>query len=116
MRLLRLVTALLLIVTLPAYAWSSLGLSERCAMQDPPPAALAEGGHACCDPMDPADGSGGESHPCKAGQDCKGGSLYHPGIESVDAPVPAVRVVSPIPRHLFVSQGPPGVWRPPRSL
>lgn len=118
MRLLRLLTTLLLIVTLPAYAWASLGLSSHCPMEQARGAALADGSD-CCDPADPGDsgeGKGSKSQPCKAGQECKAGSLYQPRPERVALPAPAAREIPSAVRHLFVSRDSTGVWRPPRFL
>jgi hypothetical protein len=48
MRFVRRLTALLLMVTLPAYAGVTLSPADLCPMRNPPAAAMADGDHVCC--------------------------------------------------------------------
>lgn len=111
--------ALLLIVTLPAYAWAALGLPEACPMQTVPAAEMTATGHACCEVAEAANDESplpGNSNPCKPGQQCKTGSLYHPQVPpTARVPVKSGTLVAAteIP---ILSRDPTGVWRPPRSL
>jgi hypothetical protein len=119
MHLFRRLIALLLIVTLPAYAWAALGLPEACPMQTVPAAEMTAAGHACCEVAEAAHDESpqpGKSHPCKPGQQCKTGSLYHlqvPPTARVHITPGTLAAATEIP---ILSRDPTGVWRPPRSL
>jgi hypothetical protein len=116
MRCFRRLIALLLMVTLPAYAWAALGVAEACPMQAMMPMAdAAEGGHACCDPADGDYGQPDKPHPCKPGQECKTASLYQPLFPRLAQPVVAAATVVSAVESLLLSRDPTGVWRPPRS-
>jgi len=119
MRALRHLTALLLIVTLPVYAWAALGLLQFCPMQSVPMAEMADAGDACCDPEAPADRDHGQpdrAHPCKSGQECKTGSLYDPQLPRLGESLVAADSVITAPEAPILSRDPAGFWRPPRSL
>lgn len=119
MHFFRRLIALLLIGTLPAYAWAALGLPEACPMRTMPAAEATAAVHACCEIGAAANDESpqpGKSNPCKPGQQCKTGSLYH-----LQVPTPARVDVTPstlaVATEISVpSRGPTGVWRPPRSL
>lgn len=107
--------ALLLMVTLPAYASAALSLPEVCPMQSSM-MEMADSGHTCCDSVDDAGGQPDEEHPCKPGQECKTGSLYQPEFPRSAQPFVAAPTVVPAVESLLLSRDPTGVWRPPRSL
>lgn len=120
MRLFRRLIALLLMVTLPAFAWAALGLPDACPMQSMSMEAMAEAGHDCCDPAaaqtDDGSGQTDHDHGCKPGQECKTGSLYEPQFPRTAQPPPAASAVAPSAESLILSRTPTGVWRPPRFL
>jgi hypothetical protein len=105
--------ALLLMVTLPAYAWAALALPEVCPMQPTPMAEMGDAGDACCDPMD---GQPDKPHPCKPGQECKSSSLYQPALPRLARPSVTAETVVSVVESPVLSRDPSGVWRPPRSV
>src|SRR5574338_384201 len=115
MHLARRLIALLLMVTLPAYAWAALGLPEACPMQTAPMVEMASVGHACCDHASGHHGQPGKHHPCKPGQECKVGSLYQPEFPHVPQAFVADATVASTAESSLLSRDPAGVWRPPRS-
>lgn len=113
---LRRLIALLLMVTLPAYAWAALGLSEPCPMQSSTPVAeMPENGHACCDEAEDDHDRPDKPHPCKPGQECKAGSLYQPALPRLPHALPVSDTVVATAVPSVLSRDPTGVWRPPRS-
>ena len=116
----RRVIALLLMMTLPAYAWAVLGVSVACPMLAMPMAEMADVGGACCGPADvpagDAHGQPGKADPCKPGQECKTGNLYDPQFPPRGEPIAASDVVVAVTISPIVTRDPAGVWRPPRSL
>lgn len=116
MHFFRRLIALLLMVTLPAYAWAALALPEVCPMQSTPMMEMASTGDACCDPADGDHGQPDKPHPCKPGQECKSSNLHQPVFPRLAQPfVAAATVVSAVESPVF-SRDPTGVWRPPRSI
>lgn len=111
--------ALLLIVALPAYAGAALALPETCPMQTVPATVMSEAGHTCCAPAQATDDEStqpGKGNPCKPGQHCKTGSLYHALVlRAAQAPAAhgVIAAVAETPDH---SRNPAGIWRPPRNL
>jgi len=116
MRFFRRLIALLLMVTLPAYAWAAVGVSEFCPMQSVSMIEMADADHPCCDPADGGQGQPDGQNPCKPGQECKTGSLYQPAFPRAAQPVVAAAVVVSAVESLLLSRDPTGVWRPPRPL
>ncbi len=104
--------ALLLMVTLPAYASAALSLPQVCPMQ----ASMMDMADACCESADDDGGQPGEEHPCKPGQECKTGSLFQPKFPRFAQPFVAAETVVLAVESLLLSRDPTGVWRPPRSL
>ena len=120
MYFIRRLTALLLMVTLPAYAGAALGLSELCPMRSAPMSEAADGGHPCCDPAGmPADAEHGmpdTSPPCKPGQECKSASLFHPLVPPATQPFMATATVVAGPESAVPAGDASRLWRPPRAL
>lgn len=116
---LRRLIALLLMLTLPAYAWAALGLSELCPMQSSatmaPMAEMLDTDHACCDEAEGDHGQPDKPHTCKPGQECKAGSLYQPGLPRLPHALPPSDAVVATAESTVLSRDPTGVWRPPRS-
>lgn len=118
MHIFRRLIALLLIGTLPAYAWAALAL-EACPMQAAPAAEMTAAGHACCEAADAANGESPQpckSDPCKPCQQCKTGS-FHPlqFPSAAHAPV-ATGTIAAVAKTPVLSRDPAGIWRPPRTL
>lgn len=118
---LRRLIALLLMLTLPAYAWAALGLSELCPMQSSAPmvempmAEMAGTDHTCCDGVEGDHSRPDKPHPCKPGQECKAGSLYQPALPRLPHALPVSDTVVAAAESSVLSRDPTGVWRPPRS-
>lgn len=120
MRTLKRLTAMLLILALPVYAWAALGVTWVCPMDAVPMAGMTGAGHACCDvakaSAESAQDRSDKAHPCKPGQECKAGSLYEPQLSRTgESPVAADGVIA-TPESPVLSRDPTGVWRPPPSL
>jgi len=119
MHVFRRLIALLLIVTLPAYAWAALALPEACPMQAAPAAEMSDAGHACCEAAEAASDKSpqpGKSNPCKPGQQCKTGSLYHQQVPRAAQASVAHDVIAAVAETPVLSRDPAGIWRPPRIL
>lgn len=113
MPFLRRLIALLLMVTLPAYAWAALGLPDVCPMQGMDQVELADSGHDCCDPTDGEHGQPNKRHPCKTGQECKTGNLHRWAFASIAQVIVAAEPIVSAAESPLLSQDPTGVWRPP---
>lgn len=108
--------ALLLMVTLPAYAAAALSLSGVCPMQSTHSTGMADTGHVCCEQTDDDHGQPDKQHNCKAGQECNSVSLNVPVFAPIEQPLVAAPTVMSTAESLVLSRDPAGVWRPPRSL
>ena len=115
MHVFRRAVALLLMMTLPAYAWAVLGVSEVCPMQAMPMAEMGDIGHACCAPADGENSQPGKAHPCKPGQERKSGNLYDAQLPRLGEHFAASDVVVAATVSAIVARDPGGVWRPPPS-
>jgi hypothetical protein len=108
--------ALLLMVTLPAYAAAALSLSGICPMQSTQSTGMADTGHACCEQADDDHGQPDKQHNCKSGQECNSVSLNLPAFPPIEQSLVVAPTVVSTPESLVLSRDPTGVWRPPRSL
>lgn len=108
--------ALLLMVTLPAYAAAALSLSEVCPMQSTQSTGMADTGHACCEQGDDDHGQPDKQHNCKPGQECNSVSLNLPTFPRIEQSLVASPTVVSTAESVVLSRDPTGVWRPPRSL
>ncbi len=116
MHFFRRLIALLLMVTLPAYAWAALALPEVCPMQSMPTMEMVDAGNTCCDPASGDHGHPDKPHPCKPGQQCKTGSFHPlPFPSAAQAPV-TPDVIATVAETPVLSRDPAGIWRPPRIL
>lgn len=119
MHFIRRLIALLLIVTLPAYAWAALALPEACPMAAAPVGQMGDAGHDCCETVEAVDDASSQpakSTPCKPGQQCKTGSFHPPQfLSTAQAPV-APDMIATVAETPVLSRDPAGIWRPPRIL
>lgn len=111
--------ALLLIFTLPAYAWAALGLPEACRMKAVEAVQEPAVAHTCCASGQMSDDASQQSDPgtpCKLGQLCKTGTLsYLPASFLAPAPL-APCLLAAVGESQVPSRLPDAIWRPPRFL
>ncbi|MBI1907269.1 MAG: hypothetical protein HYS20_13710 [Rhodocyclales bacterium] len=119
MHLIRRLIALLLIVTLPVYAWAALGLPDACPMQVEAVAQAGEIGNDCCASVESDDDASSEPTertPCKPGQQCKTGSIHPPYLPTTAQAHAAPATIVAFAESPLLSRSPAGIWRPPRSV
>ena len=123
MRMLRLITLLLTLLSLPGYGLA--GLAQRsCQEQMQSSAHIAQAGDCCPGKGAPSTSckQAGDSpltkkdscSACKAGYNCKSPQSYEPGPVLAWLLLPAHSTVSIDPPSLLTSHSPDGLWRPPR--
>jgi hypothetical protein len=130
-RILRLLTVLVTLLSLPAYGLAGLAHARSCQTQGAAATgSVATGGLVvtgdCCpgksDPGAPCKRLGdnpdknGGCTPCKAGFSCKSPQSYEP-THLLVTDTPPLRL-TPIarPPTLLLSHSPDGLWRPPRLI
>jgi hypothetical protein len=122
--MLRLLTLLILCVTLPGYGLAGITNVRSCQEQMNPASHLVMAGdccpgktHAGTPPCKRA--GGGQKIPCgacKAGFNCKSPQTYEPTASVTVFTLPAASVVLIDPPALPLSHSPNGLWRPPRLI
>lgn len=117
MYIFRRLIAALLIATLPAYAWAMLGVPQTCPVQGTPVAATSAAGHTCCDIAAAGDEApqSGQGMPCKAGQQCQGGSLFHLPNARAASPCVGPVLIAAVAETPIHSRDSTNIWRPPRA-
>lgn len=125
MRTFRLLTILVIALTLPGYGLA--GVTHRSCQEQ-----MSASGHAavpgdCCpgkgDPSTDCKQDGSSPHgknapcgACKAGYNCKSPQSYEPTHVLVLMILPVGATVWAIPPPPLISHSPDGLWRPPRQI
>ena len=124
MRILRLVTILATLLSLPGYGLAGLAQARSCQEQMSAAHQVVLAGDCCPGKADQSapckrlgdgpSGKNGRCSACKAGYNCKSPQPYEPNstvtiLIPVDRPTPAVESPAPL-----LSYSPFGLWRPPR--
>lgn len=115
--LLRSLLILLIAFAVPVAGWANaVGYgAQRCPMTAGGLAGMqtVKGKADCCADMATVSKTG---NPCKAGQECKIGSLGQPAAVIAFMPVQAASPLSGFQSHPLLAAVPGGVWRPPRQV
>jgi hypothetical protein len=125
MSALRLITVLVLLLTLPVYGLAGV-LQRSCQQEMTASTPVTLAGDCCPGKSDPGTsckrlsdsplGKKGSCTACKAGYNCKSPQSYEPAPALVWLVLPARSTVSIDPPALLASHSPDGLWRPPRSI
>jgi hypothetical protein len=125
MRMMRIITLLITLLTLPGYGLASL--SQRSCQEEMRASTQqtlagdccpgkADPGTACKRLTDSPLGKKDTCSACKAGYNCKSPQPYEPSTTLASIVLPIHPSVSITPRSPLSSHSPDGLWRPPRSI
>ncbi len=122
---LRLITVLVLLLTLPIYGLAG-AVQRSCQQEMSAPTHITVAGDCCPGKSDPGTsckklggsplGKKDSCTACKAGYNCKSPQSYEPAAVLAWIVLPAHATVSINPPSLVSSHSPDGLWRPPRLI